>query len=78
MEKYGKAGQATDDNIIWLMRFASRITKERTQKHSQNISILIACPQQKWLQERNSLLRSTYIACFVWPCTLPLNTIVLI
>ena len=27
MEKYGRARQATDDNIIWRMRFTSWITK---------------------------------------------------
>jgi hypothetical protein len=27
MEKYGTAGQATDDNIIRRMRFSCRITK---------------------------------------------------
>jgi len=52
VEKYGKAGQATDDNIIWRMRFGCRMTKARIQKHTQNILILIACPQQQWLQER--------------------------
>ena len=31
MEKYGRTRQATDRNIIWRMRFACWITKERIQ-----------------------------------------------
>jgi len=27
LEKYGTAGQAIDDNVIWRMRFACCITK---------------------------------------------------
>jgi hypothetical protein len=27
VEKYGRAGQATDDNIIWRMRFACWVNK---------------------------------------------------
>ena len=50
MEKYGTAGQATDDNIIRRMRFALWITKA-TDTHSQYV-ILIALPQQQWLRER--------------------------
>jgi hypothetical protein len=31
VEKYGRAKQDTNDNIIWCMRFARRITKARIQ-----------------------------------------------
>jgi hypothetical protein len=37
VEKYGRAWQATDGNIIWRMRFAYWITKARTQTHTANI-----------------------------------------
>jgi len=29
VEKHGRAGQATDDNIIWRMRFACWIINDR-------------------------------------------------
>ena len=48
MEKYGAAGEIKDDNIIWRMRCAWRIT-------------LIPLPQ-KWLRERATLLR-LYVHC---------------
>jgi hypothetical protein len=54
-EKYGTAGQATDDNIIRRMRFACRITKA-TDTHSEYL-IRIAFPRQQWLRERASILR---------------------
>jgi hypothetical protein len=63
VEKYGRARQATDDNIIQRMRFACWITKA-TDTHSEYL-ILIAFPQRKWLRERASLLRYTYTACLV-------------
>jgi hypothetical protein len=53
VEKYGTAGQATDDNIIRRMRFACWITKA-TDTHSEYV-ILIAFPPQQWLHERASL-----------------------
>jgi hypothetical protein len=59
-KKYGTARQATDDSIIRRMRFACRITKA-TDTHSEYVK-LIAFPQQKWLRERASILRYTYIA----------------
>jgi hypothetical protein len=62
VEKYGRARQATDDNIIRRMRFACWITKA-TDTHSQHV-ILIAFLRQ-WLRERPSILRYTYIACIV-------------
>jgi len=37
VEKYCRAGQATDDNIIRRMRIACRITKTRIQTHTQNM-----------------------------------------
>jgi len=47
--------------MIRCMRFVCWITKDRNT-HSEYI-ILIAFPLQKWLHERSSMLRYTYIAC---------------
>jgi hypothetical protein len=48
VEKYFRAGQATDD--IWCMRIACRMTKA-TNTNSKYV-ILIAFPLQQLLQER--------------------------
>jgi hypothetical protein len=61
--KYGRAGQATDDNIIWRMRVACWIPKAR-DKHSEYV-ILIAFLLQQWLHEHALKLRYTYIVCLV-------------
>jgi hypothetical protein len=64
VEKYGKAGQATDDNIIERMPFACWITKA-TDTHSEYV-ILISFPRQQWLRERASMLRlRVYCPCFL-------------
>ena len=64
VENYGRATQATRDNIIRLMRFACWITKA-TDTRSAYVTF-IALPQQ-WLRERASLVHCTYIACLVIP-----------
>jgi hypothetical protein len=63
VEKYGRAGQVTDDDNLWRMRFARWISKS-TDTHPKYV-ILIAFPRQQWLRERSSVLRYTYIACLV-------------
>jgi hypothetical protein len=63
VEKYGRAGQATDDNIIRRMRIAYWINKA-TDRHSEYV-ILIAFPRQKWFSEGASMLRYTHFACLV-------------
>jgi hypothetical protein len=63
MEKYSRAGQATDDKTIRRMRIACWIPKA-TNTHSEYV-ILIVVPLQQWLHERASMLRYTYIACLV-------------
>jgi hypothetical protein len=63
VEKYGRARQATDDNIIRHMRFAWWISKA-TDTHSEYV-LLIAFPRQQWLRERASMLRFTYIVSLV-------------
>ena len=60
MGKYGRARQATDDNIIRCMRIACWIT-EATDIHSEYV-ILIAFSLKEWLGERASVLRHTYVA----------------
>ena len=37
MQKYGRGKQATEDNIIWRMRFECRVTKARIQTHTQSM-----------------------------------------
>jgi hypothetical protein len=63
VEKYGRANQAKNDDIIWRMRIACWIPKA-TETHSEYV-ILIALPQQQWLHELASMLRYTYIAYLV-------------
>ena len=54
VEKYGRARQATDDDMIRRMRFACWITKA-TDTHSEYV-IRIAFLWQQWLSERPSML----------------------
>ena len=46
--KYGRDGQATDDNIIWHVHIVCWIIKA-TNAHSKYV-ILVAFPRQRWLQ----------------------------
>ena len=62
MEKFCRAGQATDDNMV-RMRIACWILKA-TDTHSEYV-ILIAFPLQLWLHKRASILRYTYTAFVV-------------
>jgi hypothetical protein len=65
VEKYGRARQATDDNIIRRMRFVCWINKA-TDTHSEYVILIRnALPRQKWLSESASVLRYTHIACLV-------------
>jgi hypothetical protein len=63
VEKYDRAGQATDGNIIRHMVFACWITKA-TDIDSEYV-ILISFPRKKWLRKLASILRYTYIASLV-------------
>ena len=49
-EKYGTAGQATDDNMVWRMRFACWVNKA-IDTHSEYV-IPIALSRCEWLRER--------------------------
>jgi len=51
VEKYGRAKQATDENVTQRMRFICWMTKA-TDTHSEYV-ILIAFPRQQWLRERS-------------------------
>jgi len=63
VEKYRRAGQATDDNIMLLMRTTCWIPKAENT-HSEYVTF-IAFPLQQWLQDRASLLRYTCSTCRV-------------
>ena len=63
MDKYCTVGQFTDDNIIWYMRVACRITKA-TETHTLFV-ILIAFLVKQSLHERDAGLRYTYLVHFV-------------
>ena len=60
---YGTVGQATDDNKIWRMRLVCWITQD-AKIHTEYVTLL-AFARQKWLRERASKLRYTYIASTV-------------
>jgi hypothetical protein len=75
MEKYCRAGCATDDNIIWHMCIGCWITKA-TNTHSEYV-ILVAFSLQQWLHEHTSargqnvivvyqLVAQNFIAESVW------------
>ena len=67
VKKYCITGQATYYTIIWRMRIACWIPKTtdtHTHTHTKYV-IFIAFPLQKWLYERASTLRYTYIGYLV-------------
>jgi hypothetical protein len=64
VEKHGRARQATDDNIIWRMRFAYWITKA-TDTRSEYVT-LTAFPQQQWRTRIRGIF--TYIARLIEAC----------
>jgi hypothetical protein len=63
VEKYGRARQVTEDDIIHIMHFACWVTKA-ADTYSKCVT-LIAFPRQQLLRERASVLRYTYIACLI-------------
>jgi len=63
VEKFGRARQDTDDNIVRRMRVASCITKA-TDTHSEYVR-LVAFPLLQWLRELSSVWSYTYVACIV-------------
>ena len=63
VKNYGRADQATDENMMRRMRITCWISKA-TDTHSE-YEILRAFPQQKGLRESFSILRYTYVECLV-------------
>ena len=55
MDKCGRAGQATDDNIIRRMRIARWVINAKGTR--SEYVILIDFQRQHWLRERTSMLR---------------------
>jgi len=58
VEIYGRARQATDENIIWRMRIAFWMNKAADTLGICNT----AFPQQRWLRESASIF-SLYVRC---------------
>ena len=56
MEKYCRAGQATDDDMVRIARWIPKATN----RHSEYV-IFIAFPLQLWLHKRASILCYTYV-----------------
>ena len=63
MDKYGRVGQATDENIKRSMRLARRIIKA-TDTHSEYVIIIVLSRQQQ-LRERASMLRLFILVLYV-------------
>jgi hypothetical protein len=59
VEKYYRAGQATDDNMAH-----AHCMPKATTAHLEYV-MLIAFPLQQWLRERIPLLHYKYVACLV-------------
>jgi hypothetical protein len=60
MEKYGRAGQATDYNIIRRMRIAYWLTKV-TNTDSEYVILIAFAPQQKVMRTRLNI--TLYVHC---------------
>jgi hypothetical protein len=59
MEKYCRAGQATDGNMV----HAHYMLDTQGYKHTPITCIFFSFLLQQWLRERPSILRYKYIAC---------------
>ena len=67
MEKCGRAGMVTGDNITRRMRFACWLPKV-TNTHSEYV-ILTVFPRRQWLNKRASLLRHSTFRVLILPVT---------
>jgi len=56
VEKYGIARQATDDHVVWLMRFACGITKA-TDTHSEYEVLRL-------FHGNNGYMNMSYVSCY--------------
>jgi hypothetical protein len=71
VERDGKAGQATDDSIIWCMPIACWITKA-TDVYSEHV-IRTAFPRQLWLRDApQCCVIRTLLVRFIRPIDLAL------
>ena len=61
MKNYGKTRNATDDNIIWHMRFARWVTKA-TDKHTLKM-YKIYCISKPKIVARECLNVTSYVRC---------------
>jgi hypothetical protein len=65
VEKYCRAGQATDDNMAHAhFTLGTKSYKHALRIHSEYVT-RIAFPLQQWLHESASMLRYTHIACLI-------------
>ena len=64
VEKRGRSGQATDDNIVRPMRFGCWIKNQGYRQTPKNV-ILIAFPLKQSSRERTSILR---LCAHCFPC----------
>jgi hypothetical protein len=62
-KRYGRAREATDDNLIGRMRIVRLITTA-TNTHLKYV-ILIIFPRQQWLSERSSMLVYSTLSCLM-------------
>ena len=63
VERSGRPGKGTDDNIIWRMRFSFLKTKATNPPSEYEVRLAFA--RQQWLRERASILCYTYIVSLV-------------
>jgi hypothetical protein len=66
VEKYCRAGHATNDSIMQHTCIACWIPKA-TGTHSDYL-IFVVFPEQQWLHKQASKWRYTCMACLVWYC----------
>jgi len=63
MEKYCRAGQATDDNMVHVPHMLD--TKGYKHTHTHRICNTYCFPLQQWLHKCTTLLRYMHTACLV-------------
>jgi hypothetical protein len=73
VKKYGTARQATDDNIIWRMRFACWINKA-ADTYSENV-ILIAFSTVKMVTRTRLSVTFTRVLSLVLRCNIVLHAV---
>jgi len=64
VEKYGTAGQATDEIIMWLISFVCQVTWARNQ-NTHNVDHLLLFHRNDGYADLPQFYVYTYIACLV-------------